>query len=88
MIVQNEDLVPLLPSWIRNSDGSAEKVDDYTVKFIYDRPATLFLSEIANQDGPDRAFSAGALSEEVPPQLHVQGGTGSSDASCELQVME
>ena len=52
--------MPSLPSWIRNTDGTAakvEKIDDYTVQFTYDRPATLFLSEIANQDGPDRSYA-------------------------------
>ena len=34
-----------------------EKLDDYTVQFTYDRPATLFLSEIANQDGPDQSLA-------------------------------
>jgi len=55
-VLLNKDLMPSLPSWIRNADGTAakvEKVDDTTVRFTYDRPATLFLSEIANQDGPD-----------------------------------
>ena len=56
-VLLNKDLTPSLPSWIRNADGTAakvEKVDDYTVQFTYDRPATLFLSEVANQDGPTR----------------------------------
>ena len=59
-VLLNKDLIPTLPSWTRNSDGSAvkvEKLDDYTVEFTYDRPATLFLSEIANQDGPDQSLA-------------------------------
>ncbi len=59
-VLLNKDLMPALPTWIRNSDGTAakvEKVDDYTVRFTYDRPATLFLSEIANQDGPDQSYA-------------------------------
>ena len=59
-ILLNKDLMPSLPSWIRNTDGSAanvEKVDDYTVRFTYDRPATLFLSEVANQDGADGSYA-------------------------------
>jgi peptide/nickel transport system substrate-binding protein len=59
-VLLNKDLIPTLPSWTRNSDGSAvkvEKLDDYTVQFTYDRPATLFLSEIANQDGPDQSLA-------------------------------
>ena len=45
-VLLNKDLTPSAPSWIRNADGTAakvEKVDDYTVQFTYDRPATLFL---------------------------------------------
>ncbi len=59
-VIQNKDLMPSLPTWIRNTDGKAakvEKVDDYTVRFTYDRPATLFLSEVANQDGPDLSYA-------------------------------
>jgi len=59
-VLLNKDLTPSVPTWIRNTDGSAakvEKVDDYTVQFTYDRPATLFLSEVANQDGPDQAYA-------------------------------
>jgi peptide/nickel transport system substrate-binding protein len=59
-VIQNKDLTPSLPTWIRNTDGSAakvEKLDDYTVRFTYDRPATLFLQEMANQDGPDLSYS-------------------------------
>jgi peptide/nickel transport system substrate-binding protein len=59
-VLLNKDLVSSVPTWIRNADGSAakvEKVDDTTVQFTYDRPATLFLSEIANQDGPDMAYA-------------------------------
>jgi peptide/nickel transport system substrate-binding protein len=59
-VIQNKDLTPSLPTWIRNADGSAakvEKLDDYTVRFTYDRPATLFLQEMANQDGPDLSYA-------------------------------
>jgi peptide/nickel transport system substrate-binding protein len=59
-ILLNKDLMPTLPTWMQNSDGSAakvEKIDDYTVQFTYDRPATLFLSEVANQDGPDQSYA-------------------------------
>jgi peptide/nickel transport system substrate-binding protein len=59
-VLLNSDLTPSVPSWIRNTDGTAAKlakIDDYTVQFTYDRPATLFLSEVANQDGPDGSFA-------------------------------
>jgi peptide/nickel transport system substrate-binding protein len=59
-VLLNKDLTPSLPSWIRNADGTAaklEKLDDYTVRFTFDRPATLFLYEVANQDGPDITYA-------------------------------
>jgi peptide/nickel transport system substrate-binding protein len=59
-VLLNKDLMPTLPTWTRNADGSAmnvEKLDGYTVQFSYDRPATLFLSEIANQDGTDQSYA-------------------------------
>ncbi|HUD62260.1 MAG TPA: ABC transporter substrate-binding protein [Acetobacteraceae bacterium] len=59
-VLLNKDLTPSLPTWIRNTDGTAanvEKLDDTTVRFTYDRPATLFLSEVANQDGPDQSYA-------------------------------
>ena len=59
-IVLNKDLTPVVPTWMRNADGTAakvEKLDDDTVQFTYDRPATLFLSEVANQDGPDQSYA-------------------------------
>jgi peptide/nickel transport system substrate-binding protein len=59
-VLLNKDLMPSLPSWIGNADGTpakAEKVDDYTVRFTYNEPATLFLTEVANQDGPDQTYA-------------------------------
>jgi hypothetical protein len=35
-----------------------EKIDDYTVRFTYNEPATLFLTALANQDGADRTYAA------------------------------
>ncbi len=59
-VLLNKELTPTLPGWIRNGDGSAakvEKVDASTVRFTYDKPATLFLTAVANQDGADRTFA-------------------------------
>jgi peptide/nickel transport system substrate-binding protein len=59
-VITNHDLTPSLPTWMRNADGTAakvEKIDDTTVQFTYDRPATLFLLEVANQDGPDQSYA-------------------------------
>jgi peptide/nickel transport system substrate-binding protein len=59
-VLLNRDLMPSVPTWIRNTDGTPAKVvklDDTTVRFTYDRPATLFLQEVANQDGPDNSYA-------------------------------
>ncbi len=59
-VLLNKDLTPALPGWIRNADGSAAKVekgDDYTIRFTYNEPATLFLTAVANQDGADRTYA-------------------------------
>ncbi len=60
-VVLNRDLTPVVPAWMRNSDGTpalVEKVDAYTVRFTYKQPATLFLTALANQDGGDRTYAA------------------------------
>ena len=59
-VLLNKDLTPVLPSFMRNADGSAalvEKVDNETVRFSFKEPATLFLAAIANQDGGDRTYA-------------------------------
>lgn len=59
-VLQNVDITPSLPKWMRNADGSValvEKVDDYTVRFTYNEVNTLFLYELANKDGGDRTFA-------------------------------
>jgi len=55
-----KDLVPTIPAWIRNADGTpakVEKIDDITIRFTYNEPATLFLTAVANQDGADRNYA-------------------------------
>ncbi|HTE81006.1 MAG TPA: ABC transporter substrate-binding protein [Reyranella sp.] len=59
-VLLNKELTPTLPGWIKNPDGSAakvEKVDETTITFTYESPATLFLVAVANQDGADRTFA-------------------------------
>src|SRR5262245_42818437 len=60
-VLLNRDLTPVVPGWMRNSDGTpatVEKVDATTVRFTYKQPATLFLTALANQDGGDRTYAA------------------------------
>ncbi len=55
-----KELTPALPSWVRNADGTpakVEKIDDVTVRFTYNEPATLFLTAVANADGSDRSYA-------------------------------
>ncbi len=59
-VVLNKDLMPVVPGWVRNGDGtpaSVEKIDAQTVRFTYKQPATLFLTALANQDGGDRTYA-------------------------------
>ncbi len=58
-VLLNKDLVPSVPAWMKSKDGSVakvEKVDDYTVRWVYSGPAALFLTELANKDSGDRAY--------------------------------
>jgi peptide/nickel transport system substrate-binding protein len=58
-VIKNKDLMPSMPSWLLNKDGSevkVEKVDDYSVKFTFGAPQTLFLQEIAQKDAGDKAY--------------------------------
>jgi len=59
-VLLNKDLMPVVPGWMRNGDGtpaSVEKVDAQTIRFTYKQPATLFLTALANQDGGDRTYA-------------------------------
>jgi peptide/nickel transport system substrate-binding protein len=59
-VALNKDLMPVIPSWMKNKDGSpasVEKVDAHAVRFTYKEPATLFLTALANQDGGDRTYA-------------------------------
>jgi peptide/nickel transport system substrate-binding protein len=58
-ILNNKDLMPSVPSWMKNSDGSTvqlTKVDEYTVSWTYLSPNTTWPLEIANKDNGDRAY--------------------------------
>ena len=59
-VLLNKDLIPTIPGWRRNKDGSpakVEKIDDVTIRFTYTDPATLFLVAVANADGADRGYA-------------------------------
>ena len=59
-VLLNKDITPTLPGWMRNADGSpakVEKIDDDSVRFTYNDPATLFLTAVANADGADRTYA-------------------------------
>lgn len=72
-VLSNKDLTPAPHKWMRNKDGSlatVEKVDDFTVKWTYADPYTLFLYELANQDGGDRTY-APFLPSKYLKQFHA-----------------
>ena len=59
-VLLNKQLTPSLPRWIISNDRSVatvQKVDQYTVKFTFKEGNTLFLLELANQDGADRSYA-------------------------------
>src|SRR6266849_2859883 len=60
-VLLNKDLVPALPSWIRNADGTpatVEKVSPTAVRWTYKQPNTLLLTALANQDEVDKLVAA------------------------------
>ena len=60
-VLLNEDLTPSIPTWAANRDGSPmlmERIDDYTVRYTFDFPNTLFLTDITFRDGADRNLAA------------------------------
>jgi peptide/nickel transport system substrate-binding protein len=73
-VMSNKDLMPAIPFWMRNKDGSAgkvEKVDDYTAKWTFAEPHTLFLSDLAGQDGGDRSYAV-HLPSKYLKQFHAK----------------
>ena len=58
-ILNNQELMPGGTVWMKNADGSlakVEKLDDNTVKWIFQEPNTAFLLNLANMDGADRSI--------------------------------
>ncbi len=58
-VLQNKDLVPAIPSWMLNKNGSlvlVEKVDALTVKWTFNDPNTNFLLELTTKDYGDRQY--------------------------------
>jgi peptide/nickel transport system substrate-binding protein len=53
----NADLTPTFPKWLRDPENDepvvVEKVDDYTIKYIYESPKGLFAREMAGPRGLD-----------------------------------
>ncbi len=54
-IICNEDLTPVFPSWLKaggkptGEPGKVEKVDDYTVRFVFESPYTFALQQLASR---------------------------------------
>jgi peptide/nickel transport system substrate-binding protein len=73
-ILMNKDVTPSLPSWMRNRDGTpvvVQKVDDFTVQWVYKEPNTTFLMELANKDSGDRQFAV-FLPSKYLRQFHAK----------------
>lgn len=72
-VLMNKDLTPALPTWMKNQDGSpvvVERVDAYTVRWVYKNPNTTFLMELANKDSGDRQFAV-FLPSKYLKQFHA-----------------
>lgn len=60
-VLLNKDLVPSIPSWMKNADGTTaivEKVSPTAARWTYKQPNTLVLTALANSDGGDRTYAA------------------------------
>ena len=60
-VLLNKDLVPSLPSWMKNADGTpalVEKASPTAARWTYKQPNTLVLTALANSDGGDRTYAA------------------------------
>ncbi|MET0488099.1 MAG: ABC transporter substrate-binding protein [Candidatus Rokuibacteriota bacterium] len=60
-VLLNKDLVPAVPSWMKNADGSTavvEKVSPTAARFTFKQANTLVLTALANADGGDRTYAA------------------------------
>jgi peptide/nickel transport system substrate-binding protein len=58
-VFQTKDLVPAVPSWMLNKNGSlvkVEKVDALTVKWTFNDPNTNFLLELTTKDYGDKLY--------------------------------
>ena len=58
-VLQNKDLVPAVPSWMKNKDGSlvqVQKVDALSVRWTFMEPNTNFLTELTTKDYGDRQY--------------------------------
>jgi len=58
-VLLNKDLVPAIPSWMLNKDGSpvlVEKLDDLSVRWTFKAPNTNFLLELTTKDYGDRQY--------------------------------
>jgi peptide/nickel transport system substrate-binding protein len=59
-ILLNEELMPAIPVWMQNADGTTatvEKLSDTAVKWTFAEPNTAFLLDLANKDGADAAIN-------------------------------
>ena len=58
-VLQNKDLVPAVPSWMKNKDGSlvqVQKIDALSVRWTFMEPNTNFLTELTTKDYGDRQY--------------------------------
>ncbi len=58
-VLLNKDLAPVFPAWLApgGEPAQVEKVDDYTIRFVFDSPYSLFLEYLAGPDTGPHIFN-------------------------------
>lgn len=84
-VLMNEDLTPTVPTWMRSGDvpATVEKVDDYTVKFIFPEPNGVLLLRLASPSGPPVVNYPRHYMEQFHPKYNPDAEKNATDAGFE-----
>jgi len=83
-ILMNKELTPVLPEWMQigGTAGKIEKVDDYTVRFAFEKPYGFFIEQLSQIGGKEfyackhylRQFHPKYTSKEKLDAMVKEGG--------------
>ncbi len=84
-VLMNEDLTPTVPTWMRSGDvpATVEKVDDYTVKFVFPEPNGVLLLRLASPSGPPVVNYPRHYMEQFHPKYNPDAEKNALDAGFE-----